>query len=97
MNIYVGNLTYQMNESDLKAMFEPYGVVETARIITDRDSGRSKGFGFVEMPQKDQAMSAIKALHETEMNGRNITVNEARPKPERREHSGSLGRSRNRF
>lgn len=98
MNIYVGNLSYQMNESDLKTMFEAYGSVDTARIVMDRDSGRSKGFGFVEMPEQEQALAAIKALHETEMNGRNITVNEARPRPERRERNdGGSGRDRNRF
>jgi RNA recognition motif-containing protein len=97
MNIYVGNLSYQMTENDLKALFEPYGVVDTARIVMDRDNGRSKGFGFVEMPQQEQALTAIKALHETEMNGRNITVNEARPRPERREQGAGSGRDRNRF
>ncbi|MBN1900992.1 RNA-binding protein [Candidatus Sumerlaeota bacterium] len=96
MNIYVGNLSYQMNESDLKTMFEAYGTVDAARIVTDRDTGRSKGFGFVEMPDQEQAESAIKGLHEKEMNGRNLTVNEARPKPERREPSGSGGFNRNR-
>ncbi|MBN1903095.1 RNA-binding protein [Candidatus Sumerlaeota bacterium] len=96
MNIYVGNLSYQMNESDLKTMFEAYGTVDSARIVTDRDTGRSKGFGFVEMPDQEQAQAAIKGLHETEMSGRNITVNEARPKPERRETSGSGGFNRNR-
>ena len=83
MNIYVGNLSYQLTEDDLKAAFGAYGEVESSRIISDRNSGRSKGFGFVEMPDRNQALAAIEGLNESELDSRTITVNEARPKPER--------------
>jgi RNA recognition motif-containing protein len=83
MNIYVGNLGYDVTDNELQAAFEAYGEVESARIITDRDTGRSKGFGFVEMPEKKEALKAIEGLNETELGGRNISVNEARPKPKR--------------
>lgn len=88
MNIYVGNLSYQLTEDDLKAAFEAYGEVESSRIITDRNSGRSKGFGFVDMPDREQALAAIEGLNETELGERTITVNEARPKPERDDRRG---------
>jgi RNA recognition motif-containing protein len=81
MNIYVGNLSYQVNDNTLQKAFEPYGTVDTARVVMDRDSGRSKGFGFVEMPNKEEAQAAINALNGKELEGRAITVNEARPKP----------------
>jgi RNA recognition motif-containing protein len=87
MNIYVGNLSYQVSDNTLQKAFEPYGVVETARVVMDRDSGRSKGFGFVEMPNKEEAQAAINGLNGKELEGRAITVNEARPKP-----SGGGGR-----
>lgn len=83
MNIYVGNLGYQLTEDDLKAAFLAYGEVESARIITDRDTGRSKGFGFVEMPERTQAMAAIEALNGKDLGGRTVTVNESRPKAPR--------------
>ena len=81
MNIYVGNISYQMNDDDLRNAFEPYGEVESARVIMDRDTGRSKGFAFVEMPDRDEAMAAIEALNGKEIDGRSVTVNEARPRP----------------
>jgi len=82
MNIYVGNVSYRMTEDELRAAFEAYGVVESARIITDRETGRSKGFAFVEMPEKDEALAAIEGLNGAEIAGREITVNEARPRTE---------------
>lgn len=81
MNIYVGNVSYQMSDDDLRNAFEAYGEVESARVITDRDTGRSKGFAFVEMPDRDEAMAAIEGLNGKEISGRAVTVNEARPRP----------------
>jgi len=83
MNIYVGNLAYSVSESDLKDVFSEFGEVESATIITDKFSGQSKGFGFVEMPNNSEADSAIKALNETDMKGRSIKVNQAKPRGER--------------
>ncbi len=83
MNIYIGNLPYNISEDDLRDLFATHGEVSSANIIKDRDSGRSKGFGFVEMPDKSQAESAINALNESDVQGRNVRVNEARPRPER--------------
>jgi RNA recognition motif-containing protein len=78
--LYVGNLSYGVNSSDLQKMFEEYGTVESAQVIMDRDTGRSKGFGFVEMGSDQEAQAAIAALSGKEMDGRTLTVNEARPK-----------------
>jgi RNA recognition motif-containing protein len=83
MNIYVGNLPYSLTEEDLKAAFSQFGEVSSANIIMDRMSGQSKGFGFVEMPDNSEADEAIKALNESALNGRNIKVNQARPRGER--------------
>ena len=91
MNIYVGNLGYDMTDDELKAAFQAYGEVDSARVITDRDTGRSKGFGFVEMSDNDQALAAIDGLNGTELSGRTITVNEARPKPPRSDFRGGGG------
>ncbi|MCX6645893.1 MAG: RNA-binding protein [bacterium] len=85
MNIYVGNLGYDVSDDQLQSAFQAYGEVESARVITDRDTGRSKGFGFVEMPDQKQALAATNALNGTELGGRTITVNEARPKEPRRD------------
>lgn len=82
--IYVGNLSYQMRDDDLKSLFAEHGDVVSARVITDRETGRSKGFGFVEMATPDDAASAIEALNGKEVEGRNLTVNEAREQTERR-------------
>lgn len=82
MNIYVGNLSYGATEADLTQAFGAFGKVDSARIISDKDTGRSKGFGFVEMSSSTEAQAAITALNETEVAGRNIRVNEARPKEE---------------
>jgi len=78
--IYVGNLAYGVSSSDLQQMFEAHGVVQSAQVIMDRDTGRSKGFGFVEMSSDQEAQAAIAALNGKEMDGRTLTVNEARPK-----------------
>jgi RNA recognition motif-containing protein len=79
MNIYVGNLTYSFTENELKEMFAPYGEVESAKIIMDKHSGQSKGFGFIEMPSNSEADQAIKALNGNYINGRNIKINPADP------------------
>jgi len=84
MNIYVGSLSYDVTEEDLKQAFEAFGEVESVKIIKDMRSGRSKGFGFVEMPGKAQAQSAIDGLNGKELKGRNLNVNQARPRSERR-------------
>lgn len=81
--LYVGNLPYNVSSSDLEQMFEPFGNVESAQVITDRDTGRSKGFGFVEMSTSEEAQAAIDGLSGKEINGRALTVNEARPREER--------------
>ena len=78
--IYVGNLAYGVSSSDLQQMFEAYGEVQSAQVIMDRDTGRSKGFGFVEMDSDQGAQAAIAALNGQEKDGRTLTVNEARPK-----------------
>ena len=80
MNIYVGNLPYGVTDEDLRDTFSNHGQVESARVITDRDSGRSKGFGFVEMPSNSEAEAAIQALNGQDMQGRVLTVNESRPR-----------------
>ena len=80
MNIYVGNLSYSTMESDLRELFEQYGAVDKAAVIKDRDSGRSKGFGFVEMPDQAEAEAAINGLNGTEDQGRKLVVNQARDK-----------------
>jgi len=89
--LYVGNLSYSVDNNELQDMFAPHGTVESASIITDRETGRSKGFGFVEMGTDQQAQTAIDALHGKEVGGRSLTVNEARPREER---SGGFGGGR---
>lgn len=83
MNIYVGNLSYNITDNDLQQVFAEYGAVASANVIQDRDTGRSKGFGFVEMPNDDEARNAIEGLNGKDYDGRNMTVNEARPREER--------------
>ncbi len=83
MRIYVGNLSYSITGQELEEAFSPFGQVESAQVVTDRDSGRSKGFGFVEMGEQAEAEAAIAALNGKELSGRALTVNEARPRPER--------------
>ena len=79
-NIYVGNLSYQLTEDQLREAFAAFGDVSSAKIIMDRATGQSKGFGFVEMPSKEEAEEAIRQLDGTPLNGRNVRVNEARPR-----------------
>ena len=81
--LYVGNLPYQMTDAELNELFAAYGSVETAQVIVDRETGRSKGFGFVEMGSDQEAQSAIQELNGKEVNGRALTVNEARPREDR--------------
>ncbi len=83
MNIYVGNLPYGTDRDELREVFAAFGEVSAARIVTDRESGRSKGFGFVEMPNEAEARKAIEALNGNEIGGRKAVVNEARPREER--------------
>ncbi len=85
MNIFVGNLAYSATEDDLRQRFEQYGVVDKVNVITDRDTGRAKGFGFVEMPDTAAAKAAIEGLQGKELDGRTLTVNEAKPRAPRRE------------
>jgi RNA recognition motif-containing protein len=81
--LYVGNLTYGVSNTDLEQLFSQFGTVQSAQVITDRETGRSKGFGFVEMDTDAEAQDAIRALHDQEHNGRRLTVNEARPREPR--------------
>ncbi len=83
MNIYVGNVSYQTDDSRLVELFSEFGEVASARVINDRETGRSKGFGFVEMADDTAAAAAIEALNEKEVDGRTLRVNEARPREER--------------
>jgi RNA recognition motif-containing protein len=89
--LYVGNLPYQVTDSELENMFEAHGAVSSAQVIMDRMTGRSKGFGFVEMDNAQEADAAIAALNGKDMNGRALTVNEARPREERGPRSGGGG------
>jgi RNA recognition motif-containing protein len=95
--LYVGNLPYGVSSSDLERVFQAHGTVESAQVIVDRDTGRSKGFGFVEMRNDQEAQDAIQALNGQDFNGRSLTVNEARPREERsggrREFGGSRASS----
>lgn len=83
MKLYVGNLSYETTNQDLTEMFTPWGTVESATVINDRDTGRSKGFGFVEMGSRKEGEAAIHNLGDVEINGRRLTVNEARAREER--------------
>jgi len=94
MNIYVGNLSRDVTEEDLRQAFEAFGKVETVSIIKDKFSGESRGFGFVEMPAKAEAQSAIADLNGKELKGRPLKVNEARPRPEGRRGGGRRGGGR---
>jgi len=85
VDIFVGNLAFTVTDHTLRQLFEPYGVVDKARVITDRDTGRSKGFGFVEMPDSQEARAAITGLQGQECAGRALTVNEAKPREPRHE------------
>ena len=83
MNIYVGNLPYGMDDATLEALYAEHGEVSSAQVIMDRDTGRSRGFGFVDMPDDAAAQAAIDATNGTELDGRSLNVNQARPKPDR--------------
>ena len=89
--LYVGNLAYTVSDSDLLRMFEPHGTVQSAQVIMDRDTGRSKGFGFVEMGSDQEAQAAIAAMSGKEMDGRKLTVNEAKPREDRGGGGGGRG------
>lgn len=84
MNLYVGNLSYQLHEDQLTKAFEQFGEVTSVRLMTDRETGRPRGFGFVEMADQASGQSAIDGLNGTELEGRKMVVNEARPKPQRK-------------
>lgn len=92
--LYVGNLSYDLSQDDLRAMFEEHGTVDSAQIIMDRETGRSKGFGFVEMSTDDEAQAAISALNGKQSGGRTLTVNEARPREDRGGGGGGRGGGR---
>ncbi len=96
MNIYIGNLSFDLTEGELRQAFEEFGEVGDVKIITDRYSGRSKGFGFVDMPNDEEARTAISGMDGKELKGRSVKVNEARPRADRpeRSSSGSFGRNR---
>ncbi len=94
MNIYVGNLSWQMTDEDLRALFEQYGSVSSAKIVKDKVSGKSKGFGFVEMADENESQNALTSLYDTEVMGRRLIVNEAQPKPQ---NSGGGGFKRRSF
>lgn len=93
-NIFIGNLSYDTTEHTLRSMFEAYGTVERASVVTDRDTGRAKGFGFVEMSENAAAERAIEELNGREMDGRALNVNEARPREDRGGGFGGGGNQR---
>ena len=97
MNIYVGNLSRELSESELKEGFQAFGEVSSCNIIKDKFTGESRGFGFVEMPNKEEADKAIAAMNGKDMKGRNLTVNEARPRTDRPRTGGGGGGSRGGF
>ena len=91
MNIYVGNLSFGTGDAELTALFAEFGEVSSAQAIVDRDTGRSRGFGFVEMPDQTEAEAAIEGLNGKEVDGRELNVNQARPKPDRGSRGSSGG------
>jgi RNA recognition motif-containing protein len=92
--IFVGNFTFNTTEADIRQLFAPFGAIDSVTVVTDRDTGRSRGFGFVEMPNNSEADAAIAALNGKDTGGRTLTVNEARPKTERGGGGGGRGGSR---
>jgi len=96
MNIFVAKLNYNTTEFDVRELFEQFGTVDSVKIITDRDTGKSKGFGFVEMPSDEEGYAAINALNEVEVDGFNIAVKKAVPREERGDRRGGGGYNRNR-
>ncbi len=97
MNIYVGNISWGLKDNDLQNLFAEFGEVSSAKVVNDKFSGRSKGFGFVEMPNDEQAQAAIAALNGKEIDGRSIVVNESRPKPEGERGGGGGGFKKRNF
>lgn len=97
MKIYVGNMNFDTTESDLRTAFEAHGTVDTVNIITDRDTGRAKGFGFVEMSNDTEAQAAIDALNEKDLQGRTLKVNKAKPRTDNRGGGGGGGYGRDRY
>ncbi|MFH2048165.1 MAG: RNA-binding protein [bacterium] len=97
MKIYIGNMSYETTEDDLRHAFEAFGEVVSVNIITDRDSGRPKGFGFVEMGSKEEATAAIEALNGQDLKGRQVNVNEARPRNTDNRRGGGRGGYNNRY
>jgi RNA recognition motif-containing protein len=91
MKLYVGNLPFQTSESELRAAFEEYGQVSSASLVMDRETGRPRGFGFIEMPNDEEARAAINGLNGQNMGGRDLTVNEARPREDRGGGGGGRG------
>lgn len=91
MKLYVGNLSYSVNDAELRQMFEPHGTVTSASIVMDRETGRSRGFGFVEMSTAEEGKKAIEAMNGTNAGGRALVVNEARPREERPRGGGGGG------
>jgi len=91
MNIYVGNLSFNVTEADIKDLFSQHGTVQTASVIKDKYSGESRGFGFVEMPEKEEALKAISALNGKDLKGRNLKINEAQPRTDRPRTGGFGG------
>lgn len=89
MNIYISNLSYGVNDADLRGLFAEYGDVSSAKVITDRETGRSRGFGFVEMPEDSQAEKAINELNEVEFDGKVINVTVAKPRTEKRDFNNN--------
>ena len=89
--LYVGNLSYEVTSTDLEELFSPFGAVQSAQVIQDRDTGRSKGFGFVEMSDENAACSAIQGLNDVEQDGRRLSVNEAKPRTDRDSRGGRGG------
>jgi RNA recognition motif-containing protein len=97
MHIFVGNLAFTTTEEELAQLFHSYGEIASVRIMTDRETGRSRGFGFVEMPDTTEAQAAIDGLNGTSLGGRTLTVSEARPREERRPRDDGDGRRRPRW
>jgi RNA recognition motif-containing protein len=97
MKLYVGNLSFQTSSEELQQLFSQAGTVESATVVEDRDTGRSRGFGFVEMASKEEGEKAIQQFNGTDLNGRNLTVNEARPREDRGNRGGGGGGGRGGF
>ena len=96
-NLFVGNMSFQTTESDLRSLFEPFGEITRIQLMTDRDTGRARGFGFVDMANDEEAAKAIAALNGKEVDGRALNVNEARPKTERSGSRSGGGGGRGRY